>query len=272
MIARHRVPKTPLSNFVNMLWYYDEDYPRVHAKERILPGGTVEIVINLKEDIGRFYDKGDTSKCFTHRGTLIAGVLTEYAVIDTEEQMSVMGINFKPGGAFPFFNLPLSELQDLHLSLDELWGSSANTLRERLIEAPTVDAKFDLLEAVLTGRMTAFDHHPAVQFALAEMGRRHSQSVANLVDKIGLSSRRFIQLFSQQVGLTPKLFCRVLRFQQVVKGIGGTGDVELADVALNCGYFDQAHFIHDFKAFSGISPTEYLSKRTIHLNHVPLED
>lgn len=271
MIAVTRVPKPPLSNFVRMLWYY-QGYPAVHSKERILPTGTIEIIINLAEDVTRLYDKQDTQKCLRYRGTALSGVLTEYAVIDTDEQMQVMGVNFAPGGAFPFFKLPLSELKDLHISLEELWGDSANTLRARLLELPTIESKFDLLEAALTERMLGFEHHAAVRFALREMGQKHTRSVANLADKIGISSRRFIQLFSNQVGLTPKLFCRVLRFQRVVHGIGGMGEVELADLALDCGYFDQPHFVHDFKAFSGISPTEYLANRTVHLNHVPLPD
>jgi AraC-like DNA-binding protein len=271
MIARTRVPKRPLSDFVCMLWYF-EGYPRVHAKERILPTGTIDIIINLKENVTRLYDKRDTKKCLTYGGIAISGVLTEYAVIDTDEQMHVMGVNFRPGGAFPFFNLPVSELKDLHVSLEDIWGSYAPTLRDRLLALTSVDARFDLLEASLIERMGCFSHHPAVQFALLEIRHRHRQSVAQLVEKIGLSSRRFIQLFSEQVGLTPKLFCRVQRFQQVIREIRGEGNVELSEVALSCGYFDQAHFIHDFKAFSGISPTEYLDKRTVHLNHVPLED
>lgn len=271
MIARTRIPKPPLSKFVRMLWYYD-GYPRVHAKERILPTGTIDIIINLKEDATRLYDKRDTKKCLQNRGIAVSGVLSEYAVIDTEEQMQVMGVCFEPGGAFPFFRLPVDELRDIHVSLDEIWGESANTLRSDLLELPTWESRFDRLEEALKKRMLAFDHHPAVRFALDEMQRHHSQSVGALVDKVGLSSRRFIQLFSSQVGLTPKLFCRVLRFQQVVQNIGGIGEVDLPDVALRCGYFDQAHFIHDFRAFSGISPTEYLANRTMHLNHVPLED
>ncbi|ABF40427.1 transcriptional regulator, AraC family [Candidatus Koribacter versatilis Ellin345] len=267
----HRIPKPPLSRFVRVLWFY-EGYETAHKKERILPTGTIEVVFNLKEDITRVYDPRKNNECLTHRGALISGMLTEYTVIDTDEQMHVMGMHFAPGGAFPFFDLPLSEFKDQHLSLEDAWGPSANTLRERLLALPSVEAKFDLLEAALMEKMMAFEHHKAVLFALHEMHSRQAQSMAELVEKIGISSRRFIQLFSEQVGLTPKLFCRVLRFQEVVHGIGGKRDVDLADIALHCGYFDQAHFVHDFKAFSGISPTEYLASRTVHLNHVPLAD
>ena len=81
-----------------------------------------------------------------------------------------------------------------------------------------------------------------------------------------------LQLFTEEVGLTPKLFCRVRRFQEVLRLVAGPARVEWANVALACGYYDQAHFIHDFRAFCGLSPTAYLARRTEHLNHVPLPD
>ena len=98
----------------------------------------------------------------------------------------------------------------------------------------------------------------------------HTRTVAEVTGLIGLSPRRFIQVFSAEVGLTPKLFCRIRRFQRVVRHIAKEERVEWADVAADCGYFDQAHFIHDFRAFSGINPTTYLAQRTEHLNHVPI--
>ncbi len=87
-----------------------------------------------------------------------------------------------------------------------------------------------------------------------------------------LSPKRFIQVFSEEVGLTPKLFCRVRRFQEVLRLIEKGQHIEWAEIALTCGYFDQAHCIHDFRAFSGLNPTTYLTHRGEHRNHVPLGD
>ncbi len=89
-----------------------------------------------------------------------------------------------------------------------------------------------------------------------------------------MSDRRFIQLFSQHVGLTPKLFCRVQRFQQVLRNVfstaGADSVIDWPQIALACGYFDQSHFIHDFRAFSGINPTTYVANKTQFQNHVAL--
>ena len=88
----------------------------------------------------------------------------------------------------------------------------------------------------------------------------------------GLSHRRFIEVFRDQVGLTPKVYWRLQRFRQVLQRVHRAPRVEWADLALECGYYDQAHFIRDFRAFSGLSPSAYLAQRGEHLNHVPLSD
>jgi methylphosphotriester-DNA--protein-cysteine methyltransferase len=98
------------------------------------------------------------------------------------------------------------------------------------------------------------------------------RTISDVTGQTDFSQKRFIQLFSDEVGLTPKLYCRIRRFQQVVRGVEKGQRVDWADVALLSGYFDQAHFIHDFQAFSGLNPSAYLMQRTGHLNHVPILD
>lgn len=271
MASFSHIPAPPLSEFVDLLWLY-EGYQQPHKKERLLPDGSMELVVNLKEDRTRVYDPRDPEKCTTFRGTSVAGAHSEFFVIDTAEQHSVAGVHFKPGGAFPFFDLPANELHNQLVSLDDLWGGLAAELRERLLEAPAPQGKFRVLEDVLLMRAASrLERHPAVAFALQRFrGSPHTQTVAGVTDQIGLSATRFIQVFSSEVGLTPKLFCRVRRFQRALRLAHVGGSVEWVNVAADCGYFDQAHFIHDFKAFSGMNPSTYVSKRTEHLNHVPL--
>jgi AraC-like DNA-binding protein len=208
---------------------------------------------------------------------LIGGAHSEFFVIDTASQASVIGVHFKPGGAFPFFKLPASELHNTHVSLETLWGALANDLREQLLEATTPEIRFRILEQFLlahaAGPMT---RHPVVAFALKEFQsvllHPKPRMIAHVTEGIGLSQRRFIQVFSEEVGLTPKLFCRVRRFQEVLHFIERKQQVEWMDIAMSCGYFDQAHFIHDFRAFSGLNPGAYLTQRSEHPNHVPIRD
>jgi AraC-like DNA-binding protein len=271
MLSLTHVPRPPLSQFVHLLWLY-EGYTQPHAKERVLPTGEMQMVINLGEDKSCIYDRADTGRCQTFNGSLLSGAHSEYLVIGTAMQASVIGVAFKAGGAFPFLRLPAGELRDTTVSLDTLWGAAAIDLRDRLLEAPTHRDRFEILERALLAELNrGFDRHAAVGFALRRfMTEPQVSTVAGVTDQIGLSPKRFIQVFRDETGFTPKVFCRIRRFQQALGLMDARKSVEWANVALDCGYFDQAHFIHDFRAFSGINPTAYLARRTPHRNHVPL--
>jgi AraC-like DNA-binding protein len=272
MIFRSHVPGPPLSDFVEHMWFGD-NYVVPHALERVLPTGDISVIINLYEDRTRIYDSNDPSKCKTLSGTIVVGAYSEFSVIDTAEQRSTMGAVFKPGCAFPFFDLPADELRGTDVSLDMLWGSDAGFLRERLLAARTPESKFQVFEQGLLGKIVRpLDApHPAVRFAVGNFRRLPNRAISSVTDQVGLSAGRFIQLFSQQVGLTPKVFCRVQRFQRVLRQIARSAEcIDWAEVALSCGYFDQAHFIHDFRAFSGINPSLYVANKTQFQNHVVL--
>jgi AraC-like DNA-binding protein len=266
------VPRPPLSEFVDLFWLY-EGPPPPHARERALPTGTMELVINLQEETLRLCDRNQPDQVQHCRGPLVCGAHSEYFVIDTADQAAILGVHFKPGGAFPFLNLPAGDLHNAQVPLEALWGAEACRLRDRLVEARTPAARFRILEEVLRARaVRPLVRHPAVAFALKAFRGGPAPTVADVTGDLGLSPRRFIQVFTEQVGLTPKLYCRVRRFQEVLHFLDRARHVEWASLALACGYYDQAHFIRDFRAFSGLNPTTYLRDRGDHLNHVPLAD
>ena len=265
-------PLPPLSHFVDMLWLY-EGYEVPHEKERLLPDGSVELVVNLAEDSIRVYDQRDPRRSRTIPGCIVSGPRSEFFVIDTAGEASTVGVHFKPGGAFPFFDLPVVELHNQSIALETLWGRASARMRERLLEATTPECKLQVLEFCLLEQLTRpLEQHPVVGFALQQLcASMQAPTVARVVDQVGCSQRRFIQLFSEQVGLTPKLFSRVQRFQNAIRHAHRLGVVNWAGMALACGYYDQAHFIHDFQAFSGITPSQYLYRKTPHVNHVPMD-
>jgi AraC-like DNA-binding protein len=271
MRFHHFVPSAPLSRFAELFWLY-EGYAPAHARERLLPMGTSELVINLLDDAFDVYSQ-DGRLVDRQPGAIISGPYSEFCVLDTSQQQSIIGVHFRPGGAFPFLGMPAAEIQDRQLSLDELWGRAASELRERLLAAPTPDAKFRLLEHALLARVSApLERHPAIAFALREFTATPHRAISAVTDQIGMSARHFNTLFRNEVGLAPKLFSRIRRFHDVVHRVAMKADVDWADVAHDCGYFDQAHFINDFRAFSGLTPTAYLAQRSEHLSHVPMPD
>jgi AraC-like DNA-binding protein len=274
MLYRLYQPPPPLGHFVELLWLY-EGFRPAHPRERLLPTGTVEIVFDLREDRILTYGQRDVGRPSTLSGSVVCGAHSEFFIIDTASQDAVMGVHFRPGGAYPFLGLPNGELHNRHLDLAEFWGRQrVSELRERVLAASEPQAKLDVLErALLEAARGRFYRYPAVNFALQAFHCMPArQTVRDIIERTGFSPRRFIDLFEKEVGLTPKLFCRVQRFQRVLRKIQHAAAIDWADLALTCGYYDQAHFIHDFRAFSGINPSTYLAAHTAHLNHVPLYD
>lgn len=281
MLHLYYTPVSPLLDFVDDFWLYD-GYTQPHFKEHILPSGTIELVINLRDDELRIYDTAQPECYNRFSGALVSGAYGGFFVIDTAEEASIMGVHFKPGGAFPFLGLPAGELADVHVNLETLWGQSAVELRERLCGAATPLERFRLLEeALLTHLFRPLEHHYAVPTALDALVQTDARAaVRDITRHIGLSQRRFIQVFTEEIGLTPKLFSRVRRFQQTLALVRQTTAPDWARLAVDCGYFDQSHLIRDFLMFSGFSPADYLSRQNylrqhgvqIKRNHLPIAD
>lgn len=268
------LPRPPLAALVDHLWHL-RDAPE-HARERILPGGTLELVFNLAEDEVRVYDGAGELPCRRLPGAVVSGVFSRCFVIDTRQHASMMGVHFKPGGAFPFLRrVPALELANSHRELSALWGSKAPRLRERLRSAASVPQRFALLEVALLEELAlaAPGHRvipPAVR-ALASPG----VPITELAAQANLSHRRLIELFSQEVGSTPKLFQRLRRLQRglaLARGsrqLRGSSGAQLAQLA---GYCDQSHWIRDCVAFTGLTPAQYASQWTERVkgDHLPL--
>ena len=268
---RRHIPQPPLSGLVSCLWYWEGE-PSNHRLERLLPNGEPSIIFNLREEPLRIYEAQDVSRFRSYGLAALSGARSDCFVIDADQQERVVGVQFHPGGAYPFFRMPMSEMEGESVDLADLWPHRAAEIRERLLAAPTVCALFQVLEQCLVAAlMRPPELHSGVEFALRQFGRSmDGRSIAAVSAQVDLSSRRFIELFHRQVGLRPKVFQRVRRFQSVLQAVHGKREVEWTQIALECGYYDQAHFIHDFRAFSGLRPSDYLAAATMHLNHVPM--
>ena len=252
MIYLSHAPGPPLAEFIEYFWHLN-DAP-AHARERILPSGTLELVVNLHEDEFRIYDPADPGRCRRFSGTLVSGAYRGYFVVDTREHASIVGVHFKAGGALPFLGLPLGELADRHVDLASLWGPTAVELRDRLCSAPEPKSRFRILEEALARRLSsAVPLHGAVRAALDRL-TCGGTGVRQVASDLELSHRRFIELFSREVGMTPKRFARVLRFQSAMALARSGPRPDWAPLALDFGYFDQAHMIRDCVDFSGLPP------------------
>ena len=266
-----RPPTPPLNEYVACLWYAAGN-ALSHHRERVLPTGTLDIVFQLgDEPIQVFGHEHDAIGKRLGRA-VVAGAQSRYFVLPTSQQSQVAGIHFRPGGAARFLAAPLSEITDQHVDLEDIWGREAIELRQRLLEAASPTALSALLEQALLRRIRdpEASYPAAIRSAELFAANPSLARIRQVSDSTGCSPKRFIRMFHDAIGLTPKLYCRVKRFQALLDEIALGGRIEWAKVALDCGYYDQSHMIRDFRAFAGITPQAYRPVEAGRKNHVAI--
>jgi AraC-like DNA-binding protein len=269
MFYQSHTPGPPLDRFVEHMWLF-RDYRPSHSMEKVLPHGGLELVIDLQEQPRRLHDRRQVEQVRWFRRSWLSGLHTEHIVIGADVGSSMMGARFRPGGAAPFLPFPPCELAHQVVELERIWGRRAGELHDALLDAPTVAGKFRTLEVFLV-RLGADRLEP--QGLVAEALRRLAVSsgpVRDLADALGVSHKHLIHLFDRHVGLAPKAMQRVLRFDRALQQISAGRAVDWAGLAHDCGYYDQAHFINEFQAFSGMTPAVYDALEHKMLYFVPI--
>jgi AraC-like DNA-binding protein len=254
-----------LAPFVASFHYHEGELAA--AVERILPTGQAHLMVNLDEDVFRTYSGPDCGTVHRACGAVLAGPHGRATAIDTMEQRQLIAVEFKVGGAAAFLPMPISEACDQIVGLDDVWGRDGGLLRERLCEASTPADKFRELETVLLERVVR-PRDPAIAAAISLLD--HGVSVAEARSRVGLLPKTFVRRFREQVGLAPKRLARVRRLQRIVGSVQGPAGADWCMVAADHGYTDQAHFIHDFRDLTGMTPTAYRPSSPQRRNHVPL--
>jgi AraC-like DNA-binding protein len=275
LLYLERIPAAPLNGFIRSLWYA-QARPAAHHRERVLPTGRVQVILNLARDFLLDCPEGLSDKRMPP--ALVIGARSIYEVIDGSDMADLIGIVFKPGGFAAFASDAVDLFSNRSVGLEDVWGRGARELRDRLREVATPQGRLDCLEGFLIERFVVRLLRPGsgrggeVEFALRRFQRAPSiATVREMARTTGWSERRFSQVFREEVGLAPKVWCRIERFQRAVHQLHAGVDVRWAELALDCGYYDQSHFANEFRAFSGIDATTYSASRTRWANHIAIE-
>jgi AraC-like DNA-binding protein len=270
LLYLERIPAAPLNQHIRVLWYAQAG-GTAHHRERVLPSGCVQIILNLARDFLLDCPEG-RSDCRMAPG-LVVGARSVYEIVDSSDMADLIGIVFAPGGFTPFAADACDLFSNRSVALEGIWGSEAESLRTRLREITVPQHRLACMERFLTARFERRigmrDRSPQVNFALRYFAHNPTiASVRETAKQIGWSERRFSQVFREEVGLTPKVWCRVQRFQRVVRQLHAGAEVRWAELALECGYYDQSHFANEFRAFSGVDARTYTTRRTQWANHI----
>lgn len=268
-MAQHTyIPNGRLSAYVEFIWCSIEYNPQ-SAKERVLPSGASQLIINLGSKKFRHFGSAGGRQEYTH--TIVTGIHTGHIFLDPTTRISTMGVVLRPGATAALFGVPATEFKNRVISLGDLLSADMSSLRDRLIAAPTSKDRFHLLETFLCRQLDpGFRIKPAITFGVKQIDLHHGAThISDIREKTGYSRRWFSKSFKEMAGITPKQYARICRFQHVLSTIREHENPNWPELAISCGYFDQSHLINDFRELTGISPTDYHRKQPDQKNHLP---
>lgn len=275
-LAIHR-PRPPLDAHVESMTFFaglNPPYPR----EKLIPDGAIELIVDLTATAKKLYHSETGPAATDFRQAWISGMQRRPIIIEAQPGASLFVIRFCPGGAHVFLGHPADVLTDGVFGLGDVVGQAATSLRDRILEAGSSARRFAAAETWLLeragGRLIV---NRTVQFLAARLGQGR---VRDLVDATGFSERHVQALFRRFVGVTPKQFARIARFKAMLRSLGGIENMELrgdplpeqdwAGIATAHGFADQSHLSHEFRGFTGITPSAYLARYRGLDNYLPI--
>ena len=249
------LPQPPLNRVVECFWTLEGESKDAAADpERILPDGCIELILNFGAE---FSEHNDGARKLQPRNFLV-GQMTGPIMISPTGTVRLLGIRFHPGGTLPFLRIPMHEITDRVVELASLSSRLERDLMRATSAVSSLNEKVRVVELFLIDHFIDGAHD---SWLTALTGRvvesRGLVSVDQLANDAGVSSRQLERRFLREVGIGPKLLGRIIRFQQVFRAV--ESNAAWADVALECGYYDQAHLIRDFNQFAGQTPAVLFS-------------
>ncbi len=260
MIYKSHIPSPPLNSYIDDLYYLHGPAP--HSRLKTFPMPSLHLMVNFGQAFS--VSTPDQAQPFaTCTQSWWVGMFSTYHIVDWPSSVQFFGVHFKPGGVAPFLHLPLSELHNQVVALDAIWGRFAAEMRERLYDAPTIQAGFALFEQILLARLSWEPQGLGLVYhALGEITSHHGTlPIRTLSDQLGISQNHLNTQFKRIIGISPKEFARLSRFFHVLRSIDPSQPVDWTLIAHQAGFYDQSHFNKDFVMLAGYSPTDYLRLR-----------
>ena len=260
-------PHIDLSEFVKCFWTLKVPKEPKPQRQRIVPDACVEIIFTLGDDVKRFVSE---RKHIIQPRSMVLGQITEPFYIEPIGVVDVFAIRFFPGGFIPFTTLSIKDLENKETELEALFGKDAADLEHKIIHAANTDERVQHAEAFLLNKLKNSEIidkmvKSTVDLIFSTKGRISIHELS----KNDLSNRRRLERkFSKSVGLGPKQFARIIRFQTALKMLLNNEIENLTSLAYENEYYDQAHFIKDFKEFTGINPNKFFKDNALILSSV----
>ena len=256
------IPSEALRSCVKCYYVYESDAQQL-VDDKAFATGCVEIMLNLD---GEQWQTQSNGKFIQTSKVELWGQILRPLPLKLTGKSSMLGIRFHPFGAALFFNEEVSLFNDQVIDLRSLMGKSVDDLYKVLQDANELTERLKLIEDFLLNRLTQStsrkEKTTLVKFVMDELTRDDFfDNIENVAARYGITSRYLQKIFLQYTGLTPKLYTKINRFQKCLVLVG-RGDLSLTSIAYQSGYFDQSHFIREFRSFTGITPSGFDGENT----------
>lgn len=274
MLFEQYIPDDDQAEFVQCFIYYKGFQPE-HQIERVVPDGSIYLIFELDGYTRHVFDNDSLEPTTEFRACWLSGAHTEYLSISAHEDSEMFVIQFKPAGAVRLLQSDVSRFSNQVIPAADLFSNATLTLRLELLAARTPTDKFECARRFLSAHCREKDSVDTIVTKLVAAIQENSTSkLKDLIADAGYSQKQLIHHFKQRVGLTPKAFQRIVRFNELLPKIMEQKTVAWNKISVECDYFDQSHFIKEFKRFCGYSPGQFLVEQQDHdaVNFFPLTE
>lgn len=246
-----------LQPYVKVICSMESEPGETLSPFRVLPDTCIELFINYVDAAPALISAQATT---TDSRSFIVSRMNHFMDVQSPGKTGFIAVCFYPAAARHFFSLPMDALTNSVTGLHHIWGRLAAELEDRIATAANNEGRVAILQQCLINQLTKNYHaDKAVDYCLWQLNLVRGQlPVGTLAEKTGISSRQLARRFHNEVGLPPKEFARITKFIHSLAVLKKYPALSLTEIAYESGYYDQAHFIHDYKAFSGYSPRQLL--------------
>jgi AraC-like DNA-binding protein len=249
-----RPPRPELRPYIHDFCGYTE-HTGATVRRLEFPVPVIVVIIEFGPPV-RVYGNGQFEHYGRHPGGFVAGLSDRLAAVEHDGVQRGVQLNLTPVGGHLFFGLPMSELTDRVVAIEDLLDRDHRGLADRLESLPDWDARFDLIEALVAARARPAPGSAGIVWACGEIARTGGTAdIGTLGEALGWSHRHFAARFREQAGLTPKLLARIVRFDRLIRHLRSGREGTWADLAVRFGYYDQSHLVRDVRQFTGTTPT-----------------
>ncbi len=266
-------PNEKLANQVKFYWSLENnDDDAAHDKERIFPDGCIELIFNYGDKFKKFDNDTDFH---IQPPAFIHGQLKTYFELQAiGKKIGVFSARMHPAGLRPFVDFDVDTFTGAALTMEQVWGDDGKKLEDTMLACSNNTQRITVLEQFLLHKRQALkvDNVPVEYCVDAMLKNVGNVTIDQLADELEIGKRQLERRFTAAVGIAPKLLARIIRFQNVLQLIENSAFKSFTTIAYEGGFYDQSHFIKDFKDFTGLNPKQYFSENLEMVKHFSFTD